>query len=54
MKDSNLLTIEHDFSTPMMRKMFLRERSKPKHKPLAGMRIPFQQNPKWQVCYGGR
>lgn len=52
---NNLLTIEQDFRTPMMQRLF-REQGKypPKHRPLASKRWPFERNPKWVKCYGGR
>lgn len=52
---NNLLTIEPDFRTPMMRRLF-REQGKyqPKHIPLAAKRWQFERNPKWRKCYGGR
>lgn len=51
---NNLLTIEHDFRTPMMRRLF-REQGKyqPKHIPLASKRWTFEKNPKWKRCCGG-
>lgn len=52
---NNLLTIEHDFRAPMMRRLFREQGKYPqKHRPLAGIKVPFERNPAWRRCYGGR